>query len=188
MKTLKEYLAESKKIYSFKVKVAGELPENFEKDLKSRLDRCGVMTFEKVTTTPIQALPLDFPDHPNTEVSIFEVVCEYPITGPEISHDVKELGIPENCFRIRGSNEPTETEQVLANDEPSGEALLSDSQYKESGKVNHKDYFGADFNKSFLKDLSKAAKERKKDGNQVEYKLEKQKQDKAGAKSAMGSK
>jgi len=38
MKTFKEYLTESKKVYSFKIKVAGEVPEKFEENLKSRLD------------------------------------------------------------------------------------------------------------------------------------------------------
>ena len=37
MKTFKEYLAESKKVYSFKVKVAGELPEKFQETLKTHL-------------------------------------------------------------------------------------------------------------------------------------------------------
>jgi hypothetical protein len=30
MKEFKDYLAESKKYWNFKVKIAGELPENFE--------------------------------------------------------------------------------------------------------------------------------------------------------------
>jgi hypothetical protein len=34
MKTFKEYLTESKKVYNFKIKVAGDLPEDFEKNLK----------------------------------------------------------------------------------------------------------------------------------------------------------
>lgn len=187
MKTFKEYLVENKKVYNFKIKVAGDLPENFEKNLKDRLDRCKVMTFEKVKTTPIQALPLDFPDHPNTTVSIFEIVCEYPITAPEIVNDIKETGLPESCFRVRGSNEPSEQEQILASAEPSGEALLSDNQYKDSVKIKTKDYFGDDFNKGFLKDLAKTAKQQKKENGQGEYKLPKHKQDKEGAKSAMGS-
>lgn len=187
MKTFKEYLAESKKVYNFKIKVAGELPENFQEELKTRLDRCKVATFEKVKTTPIQATPLDFPDHPNTEVTIFEVICEYPITSPEIANDIREIGIPESCFRVRGAGEPTEQEQVLAQAEPSGEALLADSQYKEAGKVKVKDYFGDDFNKSFLKDLEKTSKQTKKENGQGEYKLPKTKQDKEGAKSAIGS-
>jgi hypothetical protein len=187
MKTFKEYLTESKKVYNFKIKVAGELPEDFEKNLKEKLDRCKVATFQKVTETPIQALPLDFPDHPNMPVTIWEVICEYPITAPEIVNDLRETGIPESCFRVRGANEPSEQEQILAQVEPSGESVLNDVQLKDAPKVNHKDYFGDDFNKGFLKDLAKAAKERVKDGGQAEYKLPKAKQDKAGAKSAIGS-
>jgi hypothetical protein len=188
MKTFKEYLAESKKVYSFKVKVAGELPEKFQENLKARLERCKVLTFEKVTTTPIQEAPLDFPELSNMEVTVFEVVTEYPITSPELSKEVKETGIAESCFRVRGSNEPSEQEQVLATAEPSGEALLDDANYKEGGKIKHKDYFGDDFNKGFLKDLEKTAKARKKEDGQGEYKLPKAKQDKEGAKSAIGSK
>ena len=189
MKTFKEYLVENKKVYDFKIKIAGDLPENFEKNLKEKLDRCGVMTFEKVKTTAIQALPLDFPDHPNTTVSIFEVICEYPITAPEIVVSIKETGLPESCFRVRGSNEPSEQEQVLANAELTGDALLGETDLdKGNTKVKHKDYFGDEFNKGFLKDLSKAAKDRKKDGFNTEYKLPKGKTDKVGAKSALGSK
>ena len=70
-------------------------------------------------------------------------------------------------------------------DEPSGKSVLNDPTYKDSDKVKAKDYFGDDFNTSFLKDLQKVSKERVKE---TEYKMEKpKKQDKAGAKSAMGS-
>ena len=186
MKTFKEYLSEGKKVYSFKVKVAGELPEKFQENLKDRLSRCKVMTFEKVASTPIQALPLDFPNMSNCEVHIFEVVCEYPITSPEIAADIKETGIDEACFRVRGSSEPTEIEQALSMQEPNDEVLLTDSAAGDT-KVKAKDFFGDDFNKSFLKDLSKTAKQQKKENGQTEYKLPKVKQDKAGAKSALGS-
>lgn len=188
MKTFKEYLAESKKLYVFRVKVAGELPENFQEDLKTRLDRCKVVTFEKVETTPIQQVPLDFPNLSNKEVHIFNVVMEYPITGPEIATEIKETGLTEECFRVRGAGEPSEVEQVQLADVMSDkkkEPLLTDSQYKEAGKVNHPDWFGDDYNKSFLKDLQKTAKERKKDGAQAEVKLAKQKQDKSGVSSPM---
>ena len=186
MKTFKEYLTESKKVYSFKVKVAGEIPEKFQEGLKQRLDRCKVVTLEKVSTTPIQKLPLDFPELENKEVTIYEVVTEYPITAPEIISDIKCMGLDEACFRVRGSSEPTEVEQIQAEAEPSGEALLDETDLdKGNAKVKHKDYFGDDFNKSFLKDLAKTAKERKKDGAGAEYKLDKQKQDKAGVNSPM---
>jgi len=183
MKAFKEYLAEGKKVYDFKIKVAGELPENFQSDLKEKLGRCGVKTFEKVATTPIQAQPKDFPDHPNCEVTIFEVVCEYPVTSPEIANDIKTMGIPESCFRVRGVNELSEEDTVLAAAEPSGKALLDDAQYKEADKVKVKDWFGDDFNRSFLKDLEKTAKATKKENGVGEYKLPKTKT--AGSTSPM---
>ena len=189
MKTFKEYLTESKKIYTFKVKVAGEIPEGFETQLKDKLDRCKVITFEKVATTPVQQIPLDFPTVSNKEVTIYEVITEYPITAPEISEDIKSLGLADECFRVRGSNEPTEQEQALMDGETEkkAEALLNDSAYKETTNSKHKDYFGADFNKGFLKDLAKTAKESSKEEGKGEYKLPKTKTDKVGTKSALGS-
>lgn len=183
MKTFKEYLTESKKVYDFKIKVAGELPESFQENLKTSLGRCGVSKLEKVATTPIQAVPLDFPNHPNTEVHIFEVVCDYPVTAPEIVTDIRALGLDEACFKVRGANEDSESPIV----EPKATSLLTDSQYTEAEKVKQKDYFGDDFNKGFLKDLEKASKARKKENEQGEYKLPKGKTDKAGTKSALGS-
>ena len=188
MKTFKEYLTESTKTYSFKIKVAGELPEGFEDNLKTQLGRCGIASFEKRGTTPIQESPLDFPTLKNCEVHMFEVVCEYPITSPEIAADIKQLGLDEACFRVRGSGEPTEVEQVLQDELLSDEPLLTDSEYKEAGptKIKHKDYFGADFNKSFLKDLEKTSKQQKKDGKgPSEYKLPKAKSDKTGSLSPL---
>ena len=189
MKTFKEYLTESKKVYSFKIKVAGDLPEKFVETLKEKLERCKIVTFDKVGTTPIQQLPLDFPNLNNKEVHIFNVVFEYPITGPEIAADVKSAGIDEAYFRVRNSGEPTEVEQETMGEILNPEGLLTDPEYKEQGpaKVKHKDYFGDDFNKGFLKDLEKAAKTRKKENGEGEYKLPKGKTDKAGTKSALGS-
>lgn len=185
MKPFKEYLAESKKTYQFRIKVAGELPEKFQESLKTQLGRVSVKTFEKVETTPIQSVPLDFPNLSNKEVHIFNLVCEYPITSPELANDLKAVGLTEECFRIRGDGEQTE-ESNQALSEPSGEAVLDEVEYKDT-KIKHKDYFGNDFNKGFLKDLEKTAKARKKEDGQGEYKLPKGKSDKAGTKSALGS-
>lgn len=193
MKTFKEYLAESKKVYSFKIKVAGELPENFEKNVKAKLDKCQVSTFEKVSTTPVQELPLDFPELENKEVHIYDIVCEYPITPHEITTHLTEMGMEECCFKVRGAGEPSEVDQITTQETPSGAAKLSDSTYKEDGvQVKHKDYFGNDFNKSFLKELEKVSKERKKELGHDKGKPDvlgsaPKVKSKEGAKSPMGS-
>lgn len=195
MKTFREYLSESKKQYAFKVKIAGDIPENFQANLKKRLEQCGVTAFNEGTKTPVQKLPLDFPEVTNMEVTIFDLVTEYPITAPEISKHLKEMGIEECCFRVRGAGEPSEVEQAEALAEKSGESLLG-SEYANQ-KIKHKDYFGDDFNKSFLQGLAKEAKARKKELGHNESAMKdvdvlgtkpKQKEDKLGIASPVGSK
>jgi hypothetical protein len=190
MKTLREYLSENKKIYSFKVKVAGDLPENFQENLKKSLTKYNILTLEKMST-PVQENPMDFPEQSNKEVTIFDLAVEYPITSPEIVEIIKEQNLSEECFRVRGSGEPSELDQLITDEDY--DALLTDPYYKESVKVKHKDYFGDDFNRDFLKELAKTAKERDKELGKDKAKPDvlgeapQVKTDKAGAKSAVGS-
>jgi len=84
------------------------------------------------------------------EVTVFEVICEYPVTSPEISVDIKNMGLDETCFRVRGAGEPTEIDQLLMDNEPSGEALLGENDLDQGNtKIKHKDYLGDEFNKGF---------------------------------------
>lgn len=183
MRTFKEYLTENKKTYPFRIKVAGELPEGFAKKVREYLGYCKPSLVEK-SKTPIQSQPLDFPGLANIEVHVFEVVCEYPTTTPQIVERLKHL-VPETHLRVRNGSDPAEIEHATFETEGSGESVLEEPEYKSD--IKSKDYFGDDFNKGFLKDLQKAAKERMKEEGKGEYKLPKAKQDKAGAKSAMGS-
>ena len=195
MKTFKEYLSESKKSYSFKVKIAGDLPEGFADDLKARLENRGIMQFEQMKSTPVVELPHDFPELKNMEVHTFDVMTEYPLTPTEIEKEIFEMGCCQaGYYKVRNSASPTEIDQITAGDNASYEgALLHDGEYKDGMKVKHKDYFGDDFNKGFLKELSKEAKERKKELGHDKLKADvyqdtpKLKQDKAGVKSPVGS-
>lgn len=182
MKTFKEYLAESKKTYPFRLKIAGDVPENFIKDLKDCIGKSNPTIVEK-STTPIQSVPLDFPDLTYLPVTTFEVICEYPITVPELQEHVKWF-VPESNFRVRNGSDAEEVDHNTADMEPSGKAMLEEPY---NDKVKHKDYFGDDFNKGFLKDLSKASKDRKKGGQGAEFKVGKLKADKAGTDSPISS-
>lgn len=163
MKSFTEYLNESKKFYSYKIKLAGELPENFVDDVKARLAKYEVASFEQVQKTPIQKLPIDFPEMENAEVTIYEVTTEYPVTPPQIEQEIKEMGIDHTRFRVRNPNEPSEIDQVimdLEEDDKEKSALLDQSNYEDMSEIDQSDYFGDDFNKQFLQDLAKASKER----------------------------
>ena len=195
MKTYKEYLSEAKKTYSFKVKVAGDLPESFADDLKGRLDNRGILQFEQMKTTPVTEVPHDFPTLKNMEVHTFDVMTEYPITTSEIEKEIFEMSCCEaGYYKVRNSASPTEIDQITMGSKADYEgALLHDNEYKDGMKLKHKDYFGDDFNKGFLKELSKEAKERKKELGHDKLKADvyqdtpKLKQDKAGVKSPVGS-
>jgi hypothetical protein len=94
------------------------------------------------------------------------VDVEYPIISPQIVTILTaDLGCQEEHVRVRGANEPDIEYDPSA--EPSGKALLN-TPYEKGAKF--KDYFGDAYNKSFLKDLEKASKQRKKDLGQKDVK------------------
>ena len=175
-----------------KVKVAGELPEGFADDLKARLDTRGIIEFEQLKTTPVTEAPLDFPELANCEVHTFSVVTEYPCTPTDIEKEIFEMSCcKEGMYIARNALSPSEEYQ--ATDGKREGALLHDNEYKEGIAVKHKDYFGDDFNKSFLQDLAKTAKDRSKELGHDKLKADvyqdvpKLKTDKAGVKSPVGS-
>lgn len=164
MKTLKEYITESfsAKKYQFKVKIAGDFVQDTEDSVKSLLEKYGVDNFAKNSSTPIQALPLDFPKLRNTSVTIYDVTLNYPTTPFEL-HEYLCAGakIPADNLVVRNPFEPTE-EYQLPEDEKKKDALLNDPNYKELPKIKHSDYYGTKFNQTMLKELAKISKERAK--------------------------
>ena len=169
MKNFKEYLQESamQKKYDFRVKVAGNFTSEQETKLKSMLERFQVNAFKKVGTTPIQALPLDFPQVKNCEVNIYEVSLDYPTTQQELTEYLTVgLEVSKQNLVVRRPGEPSEEYQ---NEEPKREgALLNDSDYKESPNANFEDFYGTKYNSGFVKELNDLLKlERKARGEEI---------------------
>ena len=167
MTTFKQYLSESKKQYPFRVKIAGQVSTEQETLLKSVLGKYTVSEFKKVTTTPVQELPLDFPQLKNCEVNIYEVTLDYPSTQQELTEYIStELGVSKNNLAIRRPGEPTEEYQHA---EPKREgALLDDPDYKEAGNPQFEDYYGDKYNTGFVKELNDILKlQRKARGEEI---------------------
>jgi len=167
MKTFKEYLSESKKQYDFRVKVAGDFTTEQEDTLKSLLGRYSLSGFKKTAKTPIQQLPLDFPQVKNCEVSIYEVSVDYPTTQHELTEYLTaELGVNKQNLVVRKPGEPTEEYQTPV--EPREGALLDDPDYKESGNAQFEDYYGDKYNTGFVKELNDILKlQRKARGEEI---------------------
>ena len=159
MSTFKEYLSESVKTYEFKIKIAGDLPEGFDKAMKTALMKYDCASISKGKRIPIQESPLDFPEMKNTHVTIFDVSCRYPVSTQTLTEYLADqLMIARGGIRVRSTREEeiiednleamnrigTSTEAILnkpyetesAQDQVGDKKVLN--FLKELGKISHK--------------------------------------------------
>lgn len=125
MKSFKKYLIESQQTYDFKIKIAGDCPDNCDDKIKAALVRYNPSSCTQKTRTPIQETHVDFPEHKNVSVTIFDVSLDYPATSPQIRSIVSSaIGISESCIRVRSTLEEAEIELNHQYDELTGQPLL----------------------------------------------------------------
>lgn len=101
MKSLTEYLSESKKTYSFKIKLAGEVTNEETDKLKTALEKFSVVNLSAGKRTPIQKTPLDFPDLQNINVTMFDLEIYYPTITPVLEEYISQtLNWPLHCVHV----------------------------------------------------------------------------------------
>lgn len=157
MKSFKQFLTESAKQYTFRIKVAGEItPEDMDK-IENVLDKWSLVAASKPKRTPIQEHPMDFPQLTNMEVSMVSVIVDYPATPKEIEIAIHDrTGIPADHIRVYNNDDPHEAEREddAAKEEEEYKPLLTSAYPKTEKDVP----FGDKYNKQFLKDLEKMPK------------------------------
>ena len=156
--TFKKYLAEAAKQYDFVIKVAGDLEEGFEDQLEVALKKFDVANLSAGKKTPIQSVPLDFPQLTNTEVTVYETTVNYPTTQHELRAYLSGvLNMQDDMIRVRKPGEPTEeyqdNMQVAKKSEYANK--LMDIEYKDAPKVNAEDFHSTKANMGLLKELLK---------------------------------
>ena len=164
MTNFKQYLAESTKEYNYKIKVAGDLSEDFGSKLETVLKKYEVKTLSKGKKTPIQEMPLDFPTLKNEAVTIFELTTMDPASVFELRTLVADsMRLHPNQIVVRKPGEPTEEyqEEMKAKAEKKSEfkSMLQDVEYKDAPKVKADEIYGDKANQSLLKELLKARKD-----------------------------
>ena len=152
MKSFKQYLTESKKTYEFKIKLAGDYEKDAVNKIKEALAKYNVESCSAGKRAPIQESPIDFPDHNNINVTVFDVALSYPTNSVQVREAVADkLGITSNCIKVRSTGDLEEEILNHQFDEKSGESLLS-KEYEDS---NNQHLVGNDRTMSLLKELSK---------------------------------
>ncbi len=162
MKSFKEYLTESvdEKKYAFKIKIAGELPENCEDVMETALKKYDVTKFTKSKTVPIQAKVPDFPTMENVEVCVFDVELTYPTTSQVLtSYMAEQTGLSADRIRVRSPLEEAEVELNSSNtneETKDGKSLIGQCDFPAS---NNQKMVGDKGVANFLKELAKTRKD-----------------------------
>ena len=164
-KTFIEYLSESKKDYSYVLKLAVMEVEDKHLDmLEVALKKYELKSASSFRKTPIQECPMDFPNVKNTPVHSCDIVLGYPASLDFLKiYICNSLNISPALVAVYTKDDPRQIEMDLYAERNSPEfkdkykpALGSD--YEETGD---KDMYGEKYNTDFLKELDRVAKERK---------------------------
>jgi len=143
MKPFAKYLAESERTYAYRIKVVGDVPANFFKDFKEKMDQFDVVNMSSPKSTPVRAVIADFPAFPNQSVTRIDVEFKYPAIEPQIKQIARLLGLDENriVMATTAYEESIDTEAVKIADQ--NKDLLSDTDYPADDKLQKnlkKDY------------------------------------------------
>ena len=174
MKRFVEYLKESaeEKKYTFKIKVAGDLPENCEDCMEAALEKYKVSRFTKGKSTPIQSNLMYFPNIKNSSMTVFETEVDYPATSTLIKNLlVDATGITEDRIHVCTPSEELAWEEQNANslegteDKKESKALLSQDYEKTKNPTLAGDKYVSNFLKELAKDRKESASEQYKGVN-----------------------
>jgi len=157
MKKFTEYLTESKKTYEFKIRVAGELPKEYEGRLETALQKYQVENMSAGKRAPISKRPIDFPNMENSEVTTWEVELGYPVTSAQLQEYLTNECQEDNPIVVRNPHDPAEEYQEEKDNE-TYESML-DTDYEDNSK-EHQKLSPNNQVMDLLKELEVARKER----------------------------
>lgn len=153
MKSFNEYLMESKSVYDFKIKIAGDHIDGCAEKIKQALVQFNVESCSMGKRTPIQETHIDFPNHKNINVTTCNITCQYPATSQQIRSLIAEtFNLSDECVMVRNSKEEAEDIINHENDEKSGQSLLNQEYIKD----NNQELVGEAQKMKLLKELSKS--------------------------------
>ena len=161
MSTFKEYLIESAKSYDYKIKIAGDIDKDFATKMETALGKFEVAKMSAGKKTPIQSLPLDFPQLKNESVTIFDVTTNYPASVRVMKEYIADyMNISQTHLVVRKPGEPTEEyqEQMAIAGKSEYKNKLQDIEMSDAPKVNAEDFHSTKANMSLLKELLKNRK------------------------------
>jgi len=177
MSMFKDYLTESAKSYDYKVKVAGDISDDFASRMETALQKFEVAKLSSGKKTPIMTLPLDFPALSNESVTIFDVTTNYPVAPSVMKEYLADyMNMNSSLIVVRKPGEPTEEYQADMQIGQKSEYAnkLLDIEMKDAPKVKAEDFYGDKYNMGLLKELMKTKSETKDQPKEKENAMSKE--------------
>jgi len=147
IKSFVSHLQDSKKVYSFKMRMAFECTDKMYKRIESALDAYQLESLTKPKSLPIQEDEINFPKSGPVEINIIEMELGYPVI-PEMLHSllIERCQLDGTRFVIHTlAQDADRTPQIGIYEK--GEALLNTEL--EENKLEEKVY-GNEFVTDFL--------------------------------------
>ena len=129
MNTFAKYLAESEKTYQYRIKVVGDVPEGFFKELKNKCAQFDIVKMSDPKTAPVRKQIPDFPAYPNQSMSIVDVEFKYPAVEPQIKQLAQLLGLDPNRIVMNTANHEDGLNVENAKIIDQNKDLLGDTDY-----------------------------------------------------------
>lgn len=166
MKSLKQYLAESEKTYSFKLRTVAEMSDEQLDKLERYLARYNVESVSAPKTSIIQKSPAGFGDMGPSAVTSVDITTKLPATPNVMQEEIAAAtGIHLGAIRVYNENEFVEgIEEHEEENTDESKSVLADADYSEADKVDHSENYGNEFVEKFVKNLPKSE-------NMTEYKV-----------------
>jgi hypothetical protein len=154
MKKFNEYLAESQRVYNYRIKIVGDVPSGFIKALEEKLKQFDPAKISSVKTTPVQLCPAEFPAYSNERVSHMDCEFRYPAIEPQIQQIAQLLGLDPNRIRMLTVPYEDSMNKERVDVEEQNHDLLTDTDYPAPDKEQRalsKDYATGPYDHAVLK-------------------------------------
>jgi hypothetical protein len=154
MKKFNEYLAESQRVYNYRIKIVGDVPSGFIKALEEKLKQFDPAKISSVKTTPVQLNPAEFPAYSNERVSHMDCEFRYPAIEPQIQQIAQLLGLDPNRIRMLTVPYEDSMNKERVDVEEQNQDLLTDTDYPAPDteqKALSKDYSTGPYDHAVLK-------------------------------------
>lgn len=107
IKSLRDYIIETKKTYHFRIKFANcKIDDAFKKSLEDVLKTYDVVSVEGPKNEPIQLVHPDFPKMGSVDVSSIDIAVNYPANDSNIRNLINQkLGVPFDHMMVFNKNQ-----------------------------------------------------------------------------------